>query len=93
MCMGKCCTTTIHFQGINMNIEISCAHNRFLWFMGYIPHFTKSCNNQYIESGEGVKSPLRMLHSAYSKSIHEFVFLNIFNKNNFKEAVNSCEHS
>ena len=81
--------TVLSFKGVNFNISIQCTTNRFCWFMGYVPHYTKNKDKKMFECSDGTKVPLCVSHSAYSKSVHEFLFLNAFNKENCETMVDN----
>ena len=80
----------IQFHSTNMKIQFRCTTTRFLWFMGYIPHMTKSEKRKHVKCGNNLKSPIRISHSAYSKSIHEFMYLHLFDDKVKKESLNLC---
>ena len=80
----------ISFYGTGMEVNFSCTEHRFCWFMGFVPHETHNKQKKNVTTESGGKSPMRISHSAYSKSMYEYLFLYVFSKKHINVAINNC---
>jgi hypothetical protein len=68
------------FVGKQMKVEIRASHQRFYWFMGWIPHKTELL---------GDVPMFRICHSAYSKPEMEHLTLSLLNSSCRKATVDT----
>ena len=68
--------TVLEFNLVNLTTKTVCTKNRFVWFMGFVPHRTYNIHGKQ-ESG-------RISYSAYTKPDYEHLGLVIFNNINNK---------
>jgi hypothetical protein len=68
------------FLGKQMKVEIRASHQRFCWFMGWIPHKTELI---------GDVPRFRICHSAYSKPELEHLTLALLNSSCMRATVDT----
>ena len=80
--------TTLTFYGVNFEVSLSTTTNRFCWFMGWIPHKSKSKNPRQ------KRNNMRVNHSAYTKPEFEHFVLTLLCKNKkiYRATMNNIQY-